>query len=72
MPTAPFGSRITENFVAPFAATSIFTAVPRMPIVATGVSTEKSPVFAARPATRPIAPLRMLKKALLAPVPPEA
>ena len=70
MPTAPFGSRMTENFVAPFAATSIFTAVPRMPMVATGVSTENSPVFAARPATRPIAPLTMLKKAVLPLDPP--
>ena len=65
----PFGSTITENFVWPLLALiSTSTAVPRMPMVATGVSTFMSPVFATCPATKLIEPCtRLISAELLLP-----
>ena len=39
----------------------VFTVVPRMPMVATGVSTRISPVLATCPATKVIEPFTRLK-----------
>src|SRR5689334_20874285 len=65
-PTVPSGSTSTENLVGPLTdEISTSTAVPRIPMVATGVSTRMSPVFATLPATKLMVPWTMLIRAEL-------
>ena len=68
----PSGSTSTWNFAggaAPWPGTSksisTSTAVPRMPMVATGVSTFMSPFLAVAPATNEIVPATRLSSDLL-------
>src|SRR4029077_2174628 len=55
-------SRSVENFTVPSSEISTCGVVPRMPIVATGVSTFMSPDFAILPATKVKVPFVRLSK----------